>query len=146
MKYVNAEMQEIMKSVILKYPQTSSKGASRRIKNKIRRTDNRDDDHYDFLYRNGLTIPYRKSADYSQDILKVLNKLISASTDPFNPDGDCDDTNFEVFTEIMEHIFENAGSQSAETTASDVVELIGRKKRAKGESFMLNSTNVSELR
>lgn len=49
----------------MKYPQSSSRGASRRVQSKVRRIDNREDDQYDFLYRNAVTIPYRKNGDYS---------------------------------------------------------------------------------
>jgi hypothetical protein len=65
MKFVNSETQRIIEGVILKYPQSSSKGASRRVKKRVPLIDNREDDQYDFLHRHGITIPYRKSGDYS---------------------------------------------------------------------------------
>lgn len=107
-----------MEATIIKYPQTSSRGASRRVQSKVRKIDNREDDQYDFLYRNGITIPYRKNGDYSEDIMQVLNRLIGCPTDSFHLDSE--DTNFEVFTEVMEYIFENSSSQAANSTAADI--------------------------
>lgn len=43
-KYINTESHEIFKNIIQKYPQTGSRGASRRVKSKIRRIDNREND------------------------------------------------------------------------------------------------------
>lgn len=37
--------------------------------------------------------------------MKVINKLISFSTETFDPRDEYQDSNFEVFTEIMEYIF-----------------------------------------
>lgn len=86
-KYINTESHEIFRNIIQKYPQTGSRGASRRVKSKIRRIDNRENDEYDFLYKNDLKISYRKTGDYSEDIMKIINKLISFSTDTFHPNN-----------------------------------------------------------
>jgi hypothetical protein len=146
MKFINQQLQSIFQNVIQKYPQSGSRGASRRIQSKIRRIDNRESDELDFLHKNNLQIPYRKSGDYAEDVMRILNKLIAFPADAFHPNDENEETNFEVFTEIMEHIFENAYSQPVSTTASDIAEIIGRKVREKGENILLSSTNVTELR
>ena len=78
--------------------------------------------------------------------MKIINKLISFSTDTFHPNNENEETNFEVFTEIIEYIFENASSQPCNTTVGDVAEIISRKMKAKSDSFLFNSTNITELR
>ncbi len=77
--------------------------------------------------------------------MKVLNKLVSFASDIFHPNNELEETNFEVFTEVVEFIFENCSSQTIENTVTDVVEIIQRKMRSKDESI-LSSTNISELR
>ena len=83
-----------MQNNILKYPQTGSKGASRRIKSKIHKIDNRESDEYDFLSKNGVKINYRRSGDYSEEIMKVLNRLVSFASDSFHPNNELEETNF----------------------------------------------------
>jgi hypothetical protein len=48
--------------------------------------------------------------------MKIINKLISFSTDVFDQRMELQESNFEVFSEIMELIFESAGQQSANET------------------------------
>ncbi len=68
-----------------KYPQNSGNRASKRVKNKIPKIDNRENDEFDFLRNNGINIQYKENGDYSQDIMKTVNKLISFSTETFDP-------------------------------------------------------------
>jgi hypothetical protein len=77
--------------------------------------------------------------------MKVLNRLVSFASDIFHPNNELEETNFEVFTEVVEFIFENSSSQTVEGIAGDVVEIIQRKVRSKDDSI-LSSTSISELR
>lgn len=77
--------------------------------------------------------------------MKVLNKLVSFASDTFHPNNELEETNFEVFTELVEFIFENCSSQTIENTVADVAEIIQKKVRPKDDSI-LNLTNISELR
>ena len=101
MRFVNESTLKIMENSILKYPQTGSKGASRRVKSKINKIDNRESDEYDFLRKHGIKINYRRSGDYSEEIMKVLNKLVSFASDNFHPNNELEETNFEVFSEVV---------------------------------------------
>jgi uncharacterized protein with HEPN domain len=58
-KFVNEESYQIFGHIAHKYPQTSSKGVSKRIKSKVQVIDNRESDEFDFLLRNNIHIQYR---------------------------------------------------------------------------------------
>ena len=73
MKFINEESFRIFDHVGRKYPQTRSKGVSKRIKSKIPVINNRDSNDFDFLIRNSINIQYRDDGDYSEDIMKVIN-------------------------------------------------------------------------
>ena len=60
--------------------------------------NNRDSDEYDFLLINSLQITYKEDGDYSEDIMKIINKLISFSNEVFDEDMGFEDTNYEVFS------------------------------------------------
>ena len=79
MNFINEESYKIFDHIAKKYPQTSSKGVSKRIKSKINLINNRDSDEYDFLFRNKIKFSYREDGDYSEDIMKIINKLITFS-------------------------------------------------------------------
>jgi hypothetical protein len=49
--------------------------------------------------------------------MKVINKLVSITGDVFDVNDPYQESNYEVFTGVMEYIFDNASSQSPETTA-----------------------------
>jgi len=98
MKFINAETYQIFEHVAKKYPLTSTKGVSKRIKSKVQKIDNRESEEFDFLIRNNIHIKYRSDGDYSEDIMKIINKLISFSTDSFDNSMELQETNFEIFT------------------------------------------------
>lgn len=127
-KFFNQESYQIFDHIAKKYPQTSSKGVSKRIKSKVQMIDNRESDEFDFLFRNGIHISYREDGDYSEDIMKIINKLIGFSTDVFDQRMELQESNYEVFSEIMELIFESAANQPANTTVDEVVNTIYAKK------------------
>lgn len=58
-------LSEIISVVILKYPQTNAKSASRKVMKFIKAISDRDNDQYDFLYCRNLNIRYHTNADYS---------------------------------------------------------------------------------
>lgn len=60
--------------------------------------------------------------------MKIINKLISFSTDVFDSRMELQESNFEVFSEIMELIFDTAGTQSANATMDEVVNILYSKK------------------
>lgn len=71
-----------------KYPQTNTKGASHKLKDFIKPISNRENDQYDFLLNNGISISYNPNGDYSSDIMHVINKILEfpqeqASRDSF---------------------------------------------------------------
>jgi len=59
MKFVNDSAHSIFKAISQKYPQNNSCGASKRIKSRIQKINNRQSDEYDFLLRNNIQINYR---------------------------------------------------------------------------------------
>ena len=59
MKFINIESLKIFDHIMLKYPQSSGNRASKRIKSKIPKVDNRESDEFDFLKNNGINIVYR---------------------------------------------------------------------------------------
>lgn len=65
--------------------------------------------------------------------MKIINKLSSFSNEVFDANDEQVETNYEVFTEIMEYIFENSYLQSATVTAKEVAEIIARKRCEKEE-------------
>jgi hypothetical protein len=65
--------------------------------------------------------------------MKIINKLSSFSNEVFDANDEQVETNYEVFTEIMEYIFETSYLQSAAVTAKEVAEIIGRKRSEKEE-------------
>ena len=60
------------------------------------------------MFRNNIEIKYREDADYSEDIMKIVNKLISFTNEVYNQNMELEDSNYEVFADIMEYIFENS--------------------------------------
>ena len=61
--------------------------------------------------------------------MKIVNKLISFSTEVFDNSMELQETNFEIFKEIMEYVFDNAHLQSSKITAKEVVmQLLYSKK------------------
>ena len=48
--------------------------------------------------------------------MKIVNKLISFSNEVYNENMELEDSNFEVFSDIMEYIFENSIFQTPEAT------------------------------
>lgn len=60
-----------------KYPQTSSKGASNKLRGFIKQISNKDNEQYDFLLNNGIAIRYNPNGDYSSDIMNTINKIIN---------------------------------------------------------------------
>lgn len=59
MKFVNLESREIFDSVMYKYPQNCGRNASKHVKSKIPKIDNRENDEFDFLRNNNLNITYK---------------------------------------------------------------------------------------
>lgn len=74
---VNAVETEILTELMLKYPQSSFRGASKRIRSLVRKIDNRDNPDYDFLLKNDFTFPFRPDGHYASDLMRALNKMIS---------------------------------------------------------------------
>lgn len=94
MKFVNIESLKIFDHTMNKYPQNSGNRASKRVKSRIPKIDNRESDEYDFLRCNGINIKYKDNGDYSDDIMKVINKLISFSTETFDPRNEDQESNY----------------------------------------------------
>jgi hypothetical protein len=76
MSTIDENLQSICSEVIRKYPQTNTKGASNKLKAFIRKISNRDNEQYDFLRNNKISIKYAPNGDYSSDIMHVINKII----------------------------------------------------------------------
>ena len=55
--------------------------------------------------------------------MKVINRLIQLGGDVFTPNDPEGASNFEVFSEIMEEIFDNAADQSTQTISEQVSDL-----------------------
>ena len=74
-------MKEICGEAIKKYPQANTKGASNKLKAFIKKISNRENDQYDLLRNNGISIHYNNSGDYSSDIMNVINRIIDLPQD-----------------------------------------------------------------
>ena len=93
-KFLNMEAERIFSHVARKYPQTSSKGVSSRLKSRIQVIDNRENDEFDFLFRNKIHFTWREDADYSEEIMKIINRLIAFSNEPFDDEMELQDSNY----------------------------------------------------
>lgn len=76
MEFIDNNLLEIISEVMIKYPQTSSKGASKRLKAFIKPISNKQNEQYDFLLNQKLAFRYNINGDYSSDIMNVINKII----------------------------------------------------------------------
>ena len=65
MKFLNEEAFHVLSHIDKKYPQTSRKGVSKRIKSRIPVINNRDSNEFDFLLKNKIFIKYKEDGDYS---------------------------------------------------------------------------------
>lgn len=63
--------------------------------------------------------------------MKIINKLITFPNDVFSPNDDLQESNYEIYTEIMEYMFDFAGSQTHDRTAKSVADIVRRKRKAK---------------
>jgi hypothetical protein len=107
---VNAVETEILSELMLKYPQSSSRGASKRIRSLVRKIDNRDNPDYDFLLKNDFTFPFRPDGHYASDLMRALNKMIAFANELYQPDHGANtdqDSYFEIWTELIEFIVAN---------------------------------------
>jgi hypothetical protein len=82
LKQLDSFLSEIISVVIVKYPQTNAKSASRKVLRFIKQISDRDNDQYDFLYSHGLSLRYHINADYSTEIMTVINALLNLPTSP----------------------------------------------------------------
>jgi hypothetical protein len=69
--------------------------------------------------------------------MKVINRLVSITGDVFDPNDPYQESNYEVFTGVMEYIFDNASSQTSESTAKMLGEMIKERKITKGEDILI---------
>lgn len=56
--------------------------------------DNRESNDFDFLLRNNIHIHYREDGDYSEDIMRIINKLITFSNEVYDPNMELEDSNY----------------------------------------------------
>lgn len=82
LKQLDSFLSEIISVVIVKYPQTNAKSASRKVLRFIKQISDRDNDQYDFLYNRSLSLRYHINADYSTEIMTVMNALLNLPTTP----------------------------------------------------------------
>ena len=61
--------------------------------------------------------------------MKIINKLITFSNEAFDEQMKVEDTNYEVFSELMEILFDGVGYQSTEMTVKDIEKTISNKKQ-----------------
>ena len=66
--------------------------------------------------------------------MKLINKLIAFSNEVFDDQMDVEDTNYEVFSEIMELIFDGVSFQSPEMTRKDVEKTLSNKRKYSTET------------
>lgn len=83
---VNAVEAEILTELMLKYPLSGNRGASKRIRSIVRKIDNRDNPEYDFLLKNDFTFPFRSDGHYAPDLMRALNKMIAFANELYQPD------------------------------------------------------------
>lgn len=98
---VNAVETEILSELMLKYPQSSLRGASKRIRSLVRKIDNRDNYDYDFLFKNDISFPFRPDGHYASDLMRALNKMISFANEVYQPDHAANtdqDSYFEIWS------------------------------------------------
>ena len=61
--------------------------------------------------------------------MTIVNRLISFSNEVFDDEMKVEDTNFEVFSEIMEVMFDGVSYQSTDMTVKDIEKTISNKKQ-----------------
>jgi hypothetical protein len=112
LQQLDSSLTEIISVVIVKYPQTNAKSASRKVLRFIKQISDRDNDQYDFLFAHNLPIRYHINADYSTEIMTVMNALLNlpsmpvdstknASVDPAKED----ESLMESFTRFCKQLF-----------------------------------------
>jgi hypothetical protein len=112
---VNAVEGEILSELMLKYPQSSVRGASKRIRSLVRKIDNRDSYDYDFLFKNDFTFPFRADGHYASDLMRALNKMISFANEVYTPQRGVNaeqDSYFEIWSDLVEFIVANDAKAS----------------------------------
>ncbi len=87
--------------VILKYPQNNAKAASRKVLRFIKQISDRDNDIYDFIRTHNFNLRYRTNADYSTEIMTVVNALLNVPIDPIKED----ESLMENFTRFCKQLF-----------------------------------------
>ncbi len=60
--------------------------------------------------------------------MKVINKLIVFSSEVYDQQMELQETNFEIFSEMIEFIFESPLNQSANITAQEIKRIMNNKK------------------
>lgn len=60
--------------------------------------------------------------------MKVINKLIVFSSEVYDQQMELQETNFEIFSEMIEFIFESPLNQSANITAQEIKRIMNSKK------------------
>ena len=122
--FINSEMHKVMEHIAQKYPQAARRGVTKRIRLHIPIIDDRESHEYDFLVNEGLTIKYREDEDYSQCIMKVLNRLVSFAGETFSPNDPELSSNFEVFSEFFEFLFESVSQQPVGEMENEAIGIV----------------------
>jgi hypothetical protein len=111
---------EIISTVIIKYPQTNAKTASKKVLKFIKQISDRDNDQYDFLFNRNLNIRYHTNADYSSEIMTVINSLLNVPVESVKED----ESLMENFTKFCKQLFYYARSDFSDLKESTTFKII----------------------
>ena len=91
----------------IKYPLTKDTKPNKSLKSLIYKINNLGNDEHDMVMKSGVKFELKKSANYTPEIMKFLNILITKQTYPCNVKGRSKKelSYFEFFYETMETIF-----------------------------------------
>lgn len=105
-EFIDRSLFEIISEIMNKYPQTNNKGASNKLKAFIKKISNKENDQYDFLLNNDVSIKYNSNGDYSSDIMLTINKIINLPQEQATRDS-----YIEEFHTFCTHLFYQASKK-----------------------------------
>jgi hypothetical protein len=91
----------------IKYPLTKDTKPNKALQSLLFKVNNLGNDEHDMVMKSGVQFRLKKEANYTPEIMKFLNSLITKQTEPCQVKGRTNKelTYFEFFYETMESIF-----------------------------------------
>ena len=106
--FVNEVTTDVFEYLCTKYPQTKKGYANRALKEIIRPINNMGNFEYDMLRMSGIKFEYRESGDYTTEIMRLINYIVSLpdrKSENVKKEGAGKNTHFTVFERFFTNIF-----------------------------------------